>query len=77
MQSVNKFSSLFLDFAKKSTNFSKKMVGKKFRDFMILFEKIKLTESSESEEAAFNNVSEFLMQSTDELLFQIKQGSDL
>lgn len=44
------------------------MVGKKFRDFMILFEKIKLQESQESEEAAFNNVQEFLSQSTDELL---------
>ena len=62
---MKRFGHEFLNFAK-SQNFSKKMVGKKFRDFMIEFE-IKTNENDI--EISINIIEKFMNEIIEELLF--------
>ena len=72
---VDQFNDAFLSFAKEDT-FDKKMVSRKFRDFMILADKIKPAKEFFELEDVLNNVQEWVLHSAEEFEQQLKNATN-
>ncbi|CAI2373633.1 unnamed protein product [Moneuplotes crassus] len=71
---VDEFNESFLNYAKED-HFDKKLISRKYRDFMILTDKIKPAKQSDQIQDVMEKVEEWVLQSAEEFEIQMKNAA--